>query len=51
MNKPKKKIRGRKRTKEQIELALHNQTGKIYIDKKRVLEQGKEYLDALIEGF
>ena len=52
MKKKKKKIiRGRKRTKEQIELALHNQTGKIFIDKKRVLVQGKEYLDALIKGF
>ncbi len=51
MKKKKKKIKGRKRTPEQIELALHNQTGKIYIDEKRVLAQGKEYLDALIKGF
>jgi len=51
MKNKKKKIKGRKKTQEQIDLALHNQDGKIYIDKKRILKEGKEYLDALIEGF
>ena len=51
MKNKKNKIKGRKKTQEQIDLSLHNQDGKIYIDKKKVLAQGKEYLDALIEGF
>ena len=53
--KRKKKIKGRKITPEQqqkrLDWELINQEGPIYLDKKVLKKQPKEYIEALIKGF